>query len=110
MPLFIEIGNNVIKIASVKNNRGKLIVDRFETLSTLTDPASLMNIKDNIIDLGFKTRDVSILLNSNVVIYRELRIPLIEKKKALAVVANELAGIQTVKVELVAEFIPIQVL
>ena len=95
MSYYIELCNNQVKIVNAQlRHDGSIVVDAARTIFTVFDADAMENVSHEIKDMGGKTDKTQLIVNNNAVLYKELRVPKLDRKQTAKVVGNEMLSVQ----------------
>lgn len=95
MSYYIELCNNQVKIVNAQlRHDGSITVDAARTIFTVFDADAMENVSREIKDMGGKTDKAQLIVNNNAVLYKELRVPKLDRKQTAKVVENEMLSVQ----------------
>ncbi len=101
MAQYIELGNNQYKIISATNKNGRINIEEFKTVFTLTDYTNLDPIKNELKEK--KNNKSTIVVNNLGPFYREVKVPFVDDKNTMQILNNELRASQTINQEFVLD-------
>ncbi len=118
MPISIEFKSDTVNIVEAKLKSGVFEVQHAITVSfpeEWLDVKGIREIGDFYLllsqvfdDYKFKTKDVAICLNNTSIIYRELIVPSIDKKKMAMVVRSEMMDVLNLTPDYIMDYVVIE--
>lgn len=105
MAYYIEIGNTQYKIVDATYKKNQIKIESFKTVYSLMDQDNLHQIVTELQDK--KVKKATVIANNTGAFYRELKLPVLEEKKTLQIIRNELQAAQTLTQEMLIDFVDI---